>query len=353
MTRVLIIDDNPAQLAVLHKVLAELPEALRIESFTSPHQALNWARLHTAALVLNNYNTPFMDGIESTRRLRRLPAYRHTPVLLLTSRRERFVHYRALEGGVTDFLSKPIDPMACHSRCTNLLRMTRFQGALEAEGLRLAMETRRAARRLWEHENEILLRLARAGEYRDEGTGKHVVRMARYARVLAESLGLSESECDILEQAAPMHDIGKVGIPDQVLLKPGKLDESERTLMQTHAHIGYEILRESPSECLQMGAVIAHYHHESYNGKGYPEGLAGEEIPLPARIVAVADVYDALISARPYKDAWSHQSAVNYLLSQRGKQFDPDCVDAFYAHFGELAALSIQADALVGTTRLQ
>ncbi len=353
MTRVLIINESREQLTVLRKVLAGLPGSVHIESFTSPHRALNWAHRHSVDLVISNYNTPFMDGIETTHRLRHLPSYSHTPILLLTSLRERFVRYRALEAGVTDFLSRPIDPVACHSRCTNLLHMGRFQQALEAENLRLAMETHSAARRLWEHENEILLRLARAGEYRDEGTGNHVLRMARYSRVLAETLGLSKTDCATIEQAAPMHDIGKVGIPDLILLKSGKLDASERQLMQTHARIGYEILRESPSECLQLGATVALHHHESYNGKGYPEGLGGEEIPLAARIVAVADVYDALISVRPYKAAWSQQSAVDYLLSQRGKQFDPDCVDAFHSHLGELTSLSLKAEMPMGSERLQ
>ena len=179
------------------------------------------------------------------------------------------------------------------------------------------------------YEKETLFRLAKAGEYRDEVTGAHVARIGLFSRQIAEALGLSESECDLIEQAAPLHDIGKIGIPDKLLLKPGNFTDEEREDMKSHTIIGYEILKGSPSKYLQMGAQIALSHHEKFDGTGYPYGLKGEDIPLCARIVAVADVYDALTSNRPYKNAWPIERALNFLQQYKGTYFDPACVDAF------------------------
>ena len=180
------------------------------------------------------------------------------------------------------------------------------------------------------HEQETLLRLAKAGEYRDEETGNHVIRMAKYARLVAEDMGLSRDEAEVIELAAPMHDIGKIGIPDNILQKPSRLPPEEFEVMKRHTLIGYEILKDSPSEFLQMGAVIALGHHEKFNGTGYPFGLQGEDIPLCARIVAVADVYDALTSVRPYKRAWTPREALEFMDRQSGRHFDPRCLQAFH-----------------------
>jgi two-component system response regulator RpfG len=185
-------------------------------------------------------------------------------------------------------------------------------------------------------ERETLLRLAKAGEYRDEETGVHVLRMARFSSLIAERLGLSEEERHGIETAAPMHDIGKIGIPDHILLKPGRLDGEEFAIMRTHARIGFEILKDSPSKYLQLGAVIARGHHEKFDGSGYPDGLVGDAIPLAARIVAVADVFDALTSERPYKRAWSIQDALHYLQTEQGRHFDPDCVQAFLTQLDQV-----------------
>ncbi len=163
--------------------------------------------------------------------------------------------------------------------------------------------------------------------------------MARYSRLIAREMGLSNGECAAIEMAAPMHDIGKIGIPDEILRKPARLTYSEFEIMKTHTRIGYEILRDSPSEYLQMGAIIALNHHEKYNGTGYPNHLGKDEIPLPARIVSVADAYDALTSERPYKRCWSIQESVDYLNQQRGKYFDPDCLDAFVARLDQIIGI--------------
>jgi two-component system, response regulator RpfG len=184
-----------------------------------------------------------------------------------------------------------------------------------------------------------LLRLARAGEFRDEETGYHLIRMSRYSRLIANAIGLDREEAETIELAAPLHDIGKIGIPDHILLKPGKLDEIEWQVMRRHPVIGHEILKGSASKYVRMGALIALGHHEKYDGSGYPNGLVGDHIPLCARIVALADVYDALTSVRPYKAAWSPDRAFHYFATQRGRHFDPRLAEAFLGLRKEIAEI--------------
>jgi two-component system response regulator RpfG len=199
-----------------------------------------------------------------------------------------------------------------------------------------------ATRRILEREQETLFHLAKAGEYRDSDTGNHVLRMARFSRLIAEGLGLDENRCSLIEMAAPMHDIGKIGIPDNILLKPGKLNHEEFSIMKTHTSIGYHILKNSHSKYISLGAEIALSHHERYDGSGYPNGLKEKSIPLDARIVAVADVYDALTSERPYKKAWSNQEALEYISANKGSHFDPECVQAFMLQFSKISLVQQQ-----------
>ena len=193
-------------------------------------------------------------------------------------------------------------------------------------------------------EHETLLRLAKAGEFRDEDTGNHVVRMAKYSRLIAEKMGLPESECETIELAAPMHDIGKIGIADEILRKPGRLTHPEYNIMKNHTLIGYEILKDSPSRYLQMGAVIALNHHERFNGTGYPNRLARHDIPLSARIVSVADAYDALTSHRPYKNKWPVNETVDYLNEHRGNHYCPEVLDAFNAQLHKITQIQFMLD---------
>jgi two-component system response regulator RpfG len=186
-----------------------------------------------------------------------------------------------------------------------------------------------ATREVKEREKETLLRLARAGEFRDEETGNHLIRMSRYSRLIAQALGLERDEAETIELAAPLHDIGKIGIPDQILLKANPLEAGEWQVMRRHPLIGHEILKGSASKYVRMGALIALGHHEKYDGSGYPNGLVGDHVPLCARIVAVADVYDALTSVRPYKTAWPSEQAFEYVRTQSGRHFDPRMVEAF------------------------
>ncbi len=244
--------------------------------------------------------------------------------------------HAALEAGATAFLTRPIDQIECRTSCRNLLKLHEQQSIIQDRADWLARQVDVATQQIVSREQETLLRLAKAGEYRDEDTGFHVIRMAKYSREIAEELGLGEKECDEIEYAAPMHDIGKIGVPDNVLLKPGKFETAEWQVMQKHTLIGHGILSNSQSRYIQTGSVIALNHHERFDGTGYPNGLAGRDIPLVARIVSVADVFDALVSPRPYKNPWKTEKAQEYLKNNAGTQFDPNCVEAFFERLSNI-----------------
>lgn len=336
---VMIVDDRGTARSLLEGLARSIEPGLRVESFAEPQTALDRAAQSTPDLIISDYRMPGMDGVEFTRRLRAMPRLEEVPIVIVTVVEDRQIRYQALESGATDFLTRPIDPQECRARCRNLLTLRRSQKIVSDRAKWLEDQVMQATRDVRIRERETLLRLAKAGEYRDEGTGNHIIRMAKYARLIASELKLSAMECDEIESSAPMHDIGKIGIPDQILLKPGPLNDEELCIMRRHAEIGYQILADSPSRYLQMGAVIALGHHEKFNGAGYPNGLAGEAIPLPARIVAVGDVFDALTTVRPYKQAWPMQKALDYLKTEMGGHFDPDCVRAFLVRLDEVAQI--------------
>ena len=328
---VMVVDDQSTGRAILEQVVRSLDERVVVEGFARPVDAVVWATRNVSDLVLVDYMMPEMDGIEFVKRLRALPGYEHVPIVMVTVHDDRKVRYAALDAGITDFLTKPVDARECLARCRNLLTLRRQHLVLEDRRRLLEHMVEDATREVREREKETLMRLARAGEFRDEETGYHLIRMARYSRLIATALTLEPDEVQTIELAAPLHDIGKIGIPDQILLKAGRLDVAEWEIMRRHPVIGHEILKGSASKYVRMGALIALGHHEKYDGSGYPNGLVGDHIPLCARIVAVADVYDALTSARPYKNAWSSEQAFDYVGSQAGRHFDPRMVDAFHA----------------------
>jgi two-component system response regulator RpfG len=336
MTTILVIDDQATSRQILSQIIRSIDSTLKIELFEEAASALAWLQSSPADLILTDYKMPGMDGIAFLERARALPTARHVPVIMITSHEQSDIRYRALELGATDFLSKPVDHIECRARFNNLLRLQRQRLIIEDRAKWLEEKVKEATEAIRLREHETLLRLARAGEYRDEETGNHVVRMARYARLIAEHLKLDDEECEAIELAAPMHDIGKIGVPDQILRKPGRLSAEEYEVIKQHPRIGFEILKDSPSKYLQLGAVIALGHHEKFNGGGYPNGLEGEAIPLAARIVAVADVFDALSSRRCYKTAWSNEEILKFLQAQRGGHFDPQCVNAFVTRFEDV-----------------
>ena len=337
--RVVIVDDRSTARSLLEGLARTLEPGVVVESYADPFDALAQIQLTTPDLIITDYRMPGMDGIEFTRRIRAERSLADVPIIIVTVVEDRQVRYQALENGATDFLTRPIDPQECRARCLNLLALRRSQKMLTDRALWLEEQVMQATREVRTRERETLMKLAKAGEYRDEETGNHIIRMAKYARLIAEELKLTAMECDEIEAAAPMHDIGKIGIPDLILLKPGRHTPEEQKIMRCHPLIGHGILADSPSRYLQMGAVIALGHHEKFDGSGYPQGLAGEAIPLPARIVAVADVFDALTSVRPYKGAWTFQEALSYVQSESGKHFDPACVRAFELRIDAVATI--------------
>jgi putative two-component system response regulator len=332
---ILVVDDNPVNLRLLTVLCRQLQPTPAIE-FLDPRDALAWCGAHDPDLVIVDYQMPQMDGIAFLRALRQLPGSAETPALMITANHEIDVRYQALEAGANDFLTKPVDRTEFLARSRNMLAMRRGQRDMADRAAWLARSVEQATATILERERDTIFRLARAAEYRDPETGAHVMRMSHYSRLIAQRLGEPAAFLELLFQAAPMHDLGKVGTPDNVLLKPGRLTPEEMTVMRRHAEIGYEILRDSPSPILQLAATIAFSHHEKFDGSGYPQGLAGTQIPLPGRIVAVADVFDALTSERPYKSAWPLEQACDFLRQNRGTHFDPACVDAFFAAWPEV-----------------
>ena len=336
---VVIVDDQSTGRKILERLVLDITPELLVESFTDPHKALERIRDQTPDLILADYKMPIMDGLEFTKRVRAIPACGDVPLVIVTVVQDIQVRYKALEAGATDFLTRPVDQYECQARCRNLLALRKQQQIVKDRAKWLEDQVGLATGQVRGRERETLLILARAGEYRDHDTGNHVMRMAKYARVMAEKLGFTEIDCEEIELAAPLHDIGKIGIPDSILLKPGKLTEGEFQIMQAHPLIGHEILSDSQSRFIQIGAVIALGHHEKFDGSGYPKRLRGADIPLAARIVAVADVYDALTSARPYKAAWPFEEAIAYIRDQAGQHFDPLCVQAFLDQIDEIHAI--------------
>ena len=326
---VYIIDDMATGRHMLTSLIENVDPALEVHSFDSAEIALPMAQMQIPDLVITDFRMPDMDGAEFIRRFRDIPGCDEVPIIVVTASDESSVRYESLEAGATDFLTRPLDPNESIQRCRNLLKLRFQQKVLHHRAEILEQEVANATREIREREQETLFRLARAGEYRDKETGNHVIRLAQYSRAIAESLGMPEMDCLRIEMAAPMHDVGKIGITDTILLKPGKFEADEWEIMKSHTRIGYEILKGSPSDYIQLGAEIALRHHEKWDGSGYPDGLSGEEIPLSARIVAVADVYDALRSSRPYKESWPIDKVFEYIEEQSGKHFDPKCVKAF------------------------
>ena len=339
---VLIIDDEFTSRVILKKIVLGIQRDIIVESFSDPLAAMGWLKLNLPDLVIVDYMMNEMSGLEVIQHIRKIDQLTNVPIVVVTANDDREIRYKALEQGATDFILKPIDPYECHSRCRNLLSLRMHQRIVLERTQSLEQAVTVATHKILAREHETLYRLARAGEFRDSETGNHILRMARYSRVIAETMGLDKEQCEAIEFAAPMHDIGKIGIPDHILLKPGKLSPAEFEIMKGHPLMGFQILQHSPSKFLSLGAEIALGHHEKFDGTGYPSGSRAGEIPVAARIVAVADVYDALTSVRPYKNAWLTQDALKNLTENKGTHFDPECVDAFISQFGKISLIQHQ-----------
>ncbi len=334
--KVVIIDDAQINVTLLQHLVRKLPGCESF-CFTDPMAGLDWSLANEPDLLIVDYMMPQLSGTDLTEKFR--IRYPDIPVLMVTANHETELRHRALQIGVTDFLNKPLDNVEFLARVKNMLALRQSNKKLSDHAAWLAEEVRKATAQIVAREQETIFCLARAAEYRDPETGAHIQRMAHYSRHIARLLELSPEQQELLLESAPMHDIGKVGTPDLILLKPGKLTEAEFSIMKQHAVIGYEVLNASNSPLLKVAAEIAYTHHEKYDGSGYPRGLKGNDIPLFGRIVAVADVFDALTSSRPYKTAWSIEQATQMLRDGAGKHFDPVCVEAFLADFDEVMSI--------------
>ncbi len=311
----LLVDDEPSNLQVLRLALQA---DYRLVFATDGRRALQLAREHRPDLILLDIMMPELDGYAVCRVLQEDPATASIPVIFCTARADSQGEALGLEAGAVDYITKPLYPPVVRARVRTHLSLVR------------AEELRRT-------QLQIVQRLSRAAEYRDNETGMHVIRMSHYARELALAAGSTQEWADDLLHAAPMHDVGKIGIPDALLRKAGPLDSHEWDVMRRHPLIGAEIIGNDSSEILTMARAIALSHHEKWDGTGYPQGLRGEAIPLEARIVAIADVFDALTSRRPYKEAWAAERALDYIRSESGRHFDPTLVSLFLAIAPRLA----------------
>ena len=335
MHTVLIIDDSDINLTLIKALVMKLGECSPV-LFENPLKALEWCRENVPDLVIVDYMMPDMDGHQFIRAFRALHGRDEIPVLMVTANDQKDVRYEALLGGANDFLTKPIDRVEFSARAKNMLSLRTGQKHLADRAQHLLAMVEERTKDIREREKELIIRMSRAAEFRDPETGAHIQRMAHYSAIIAKGLGLYEGEQKLILEAAPMHDVGKIGIPDYILLKPGKLTPEEFEIMKGHAKLGYELLKDSGSEILRAGAEIAISHHEKFDGSGYPKGIKGNDIPLFGRIVAVADVFDALTSERPYKKAWSLEDASMFLEEGRSRHFDPMCVEAFLAGWDQV-----------------
>lgn len=326
--KILSVDDNQDNL----NSIEILTESLDLEttSFLSPIDAIeDFQKFEDKYdLIIVDFMMPKLNGIEFIKKIRLLD--KDIPIIMVTAAgQDNQLHLDSLESGANDFLSKPIDYPSFCARLTNNLLLRKSHLLLKNQSKLLEYEIKLATKTIIDREHETLKILAQASIYKDSETGAHIERVAHYCKLLSKLNGENEKYQDTIFYASPFHDIGKLSIPDSILLKPGKFNDNEYEIMKTHAIAGYNLLKNSQSEYLKEGSIIALTHHEKYDGSGYPNNLKGEDIPLSGRITAVADVFDALTTERYYKKAWSFEEAIKFLIEEKNKHFDPKLIDLF------------------------
>lgn len=326
--KILVIDDDPLIIRLLETFLKQAGYK-NILSSTDPTIATDLYSQYQPDLVLLDLNMPIMDGFKVMESLNMIEAKVYVPIMILTAETDDRTRLDALESGAKDYVNKPFSKLEILTRIKNLLEVRFAHKKLQQQNEVLEQKVVERTRELRNSQLEIVQRLGLASEYRDNETGQHIIRMSYYSKILAEHYGLAADECELILNASPMHDIGKLGIPDSILLKPGQLTKEEFTIMKTHTIIGARLLEDAHSPVVEMARVIALSHHEKWDGTGYPDGLGAEDIPLVGRIVAIADVFDALTSSRPYKSAWSIDKAVAEIKRGSGNHFDPDLIQCF------------------------
>jgi putative two-component system response regulator len=325
---ILIVDDQMTNILLLENILQN-SGYMHVHSTQDPTQVVSLVKMLKPDLICLDIGMPQINGFQVMGQLKIIQDDAFLPILVLTSEDDRETRLRALESGAKDFLHKPFDKIEVLMRIRNLLEASLLNRTILLQKETLEETVRVRTQQLRDTQLEIVQRLAQAAEHRDNETGSHIVRMSHYAVVLGRACGMKEEDCDTLFHATPMHDVGKLGIPDSILLKPGKLDADEWEIMKQHTVIGARLLANSQSPILQMGERIALTHHEKWDGTGYPNHLEGEDIPLVGRICAVADVFDALSSKRCYKDPWPLEKTLQEIRSLAGIHFDPRLVEMF------------------------
>lgn len=345
---ILLVDDEERNIKLLQAVLHA--EGYTTISAHNGHDGMALAISAHPDLILLDIMMPGMDGFETVGTLKANQMTEHIPVIMLTALDDRSSKLRALEAGAEEFLSKPFDRADLIVRVRNLLRIKEYGDFLNNHNRLLESKVKQRTDELNTAYRDTVFTLIRASEHKDEETGFHVRRISHYCHCLAHALNLPESFCEIILQASPMHDVGKIGIPDHILLKPGSFNQEEWNIMRTHCVLGSSILADGSSPYTKMGAEIALYHHERWDGSGYPNGLSGETIPLAARLMQICDVYDALRSRRPYKPPFEHQRAVNIITQGDGRtlptHFDPQILSCFISQADQFAQIYDQyADA--------
>lgn len=335
-SRLLIVDDEASNVKLLERVLVS-DGYTNVITTQNPLDVVKLYQQHDPDIVLLDLNMPYMDGYEVMEALQETAGESICPVLVLTAQHFQEHKQRALDGGAQDYVTKPFDRKELLSRVRNLLEvrlarkyMSDQNNLLEQRVFERTQELQFTQEMLYESRMQIVRRLGRAAEYRDNETGLHIIRMSKISALMGEAMGMNAEQCNLLLNASPMHDIGKIGIPDSILLKPGKLDAEEWEVMKTHAQIGADILSGDDSDVLVMARDIALTHHEKWDGSGYPNSLKGNDIPMVGRVTAIADVFDALTSERPYKKAWPVEKALDLIKGEKDRHFDPAVVDKFF-----------------------
>jgi len=341
--KILIVEDQQVNILLLKQMLVRNGYN-NIETVIDSRQAVEIYKEYQPDILLLDLIMPHINGFQIMAELQKLREDSYLPILVLTALTDQESRIKALQLGAKDFINKPFDQMEVLVRIQNMLEVKMLHNALRNQNQVLEKKIRERTNELQETQLEIVHRLGRAAEYRDNETGLHIVRMSIYAALLAREAGLSEEESELIMHAAPMHDIGKIGVPDHILLKPGALSEEDWDTMRKHPEIGAELLGGSNSRLLQMAGEIALNHQEKWDGSGYPKGLKGEEIPIESRIITIVDVFDALTSDRPYKDAWSVEQAVTEIENGAGSHFDPTLVDKFKKILPEIVMIKEEYD---------